>query len=327
MMRVQFLKTFGRNSRRRNTKLILFLTFLIFSNFSLAQIDAKIDKDHIKIGEEIHYSISVPLKSSSSVQFFQVKDTLSFHIEILDQKIDTVIENEQKKLIQKLTLTSYDAGDFLIRSLPIIIDSDTLLSNSFQIKVDDVEIDSANLQGFSIKPIMDEKFTFKDYWDEYGSYFLVGIFLLLALILLFVFISKRKKKGKQVPIKTPVQEAKDALKSLDKKKYLDKSEINPYYSELSFIIRRYLGRVYEFSSLELLSDDLVEHIQKNTPLEEGEVEKLKQFLFDSDLVKFAKSIPEESKHKIYRKWADELIEKAKPIGIEEDVESSQTKKK
>ena len=70
--------------------------------------------------------------------------------------------DEKKKLVQHLILTSFDPGEFLIRSLPIIVDNDTLLSSSFQIKVDEVVIDSANLAGFPIKPIMEEEYTWKD---------------------------------------------------------------------------------------------------------------------------------------------------------------------
>lgn len=325
MIGKDFLVFLNSIVKYRNKFSLSFFLILFCAHFSLAQLDTKIDRDHIKIGEEIHYSLSVPISSSTNLKLPQLKDTLSFHIEILDQKVDTIFENEQKLIVQKLTLTSYDAGEFLIRSLPVIIDSDTLLSHSFQIKVDDVEIDSANLQGFTIKPIMEEEFTWKDYWNQYRNYILGGILLIVLFLVLWMFLKRKKESRKIIPLKSPKEEAKDALKKLDKKKYLEKSAVNPYYSELSYIIRRYLGRVYEFSSLELLSDDLVEHIKKHTPLEKEEVEKLKQFLFDSDLVKFAKSIPEENKHVFYRKWADELIEKAKPIVIETEEDKNNPK--
>lgn len=303
------------------------ILFLISSSFSFAQIDTKIDRNHIKIGEPIQYSISVPIDSKSKIQLPVFKDTLSFHIEILDQKIDTLIEGEKRNLVQHLRITSFDEGEFLIRSLPVIIDSDTLLSHSFQIKVDEVKIDSANLGGFPVKPIMDEKFTLKDYWNQYWKYVVGGILLLLAVLFVLYFLAKKKRKRKIIPIKTPYEEATDALKALDKRKLLAKSEIKPYYSELSFILRRYLGRVYGFSSLELLSDDLVDYFQKTSPVDKAEVENLKQFLYDSDLVKYAKAIPEESKHPYYRKWAADLIEKIKPIEVEEEDDASKSETK
>ncbi|MBA5629000.1 hypothetical protein [Moheibacter lacus] len=300
-----------------------FLSFVLclMSNFSFGQIDTRIDTAHIKIGEPIQYTLTVPIHDKSEIKLPELKDTLSFHIEILNQRIDTIFEGEKKNLVQHLTLTSFDPGNFLIRSLPVVVDEDTLLSHSFQIMVDEVKIDSANLAGFPIKTIMEEEYTWRDYWDKYWMYFAVGALVFLALLIvaiLFLRDKKRKEIGTKT-IKTPYEEAKDALKNLDKKKYLTKGQINPYYSELSFVLRRYLGKVFHFSSLELLSDDLVDHFQKTTHLDKNQIDQLKEFLFESDLVKFAKAVPDENRHEFYRKWVEDLIEKIKPMELEDET--------
>lgn len=301
--------------------LLLSVFYFLFSTFSSAQIETEIDTAHIKIGEPIQYSLTVPIPPNKQVILPETQDTLSFHIEVLDQKIDTILDDEKKKLVQHLILTSFDPGEFLIRSLPVVVDGDTLLSASFQIKVDDVEIDSANLTGFPIKPIMDEEYTWKDYWDKYWIYFAVGalIFLILLIVaILFLRDKKRKDILAKTP-KTPYEEAKYALKSLDKQNYLQKNQFNPYYSELSYVLRRYLGRVFHFSSLELLSDDLIDYFRKTTHLEKEEIENLREFLYDSDLAKFAKTVPEKEKHDFYRKWVEDLIEKTKPLELEDET--------
>lgn len=288
---------------------------------SFGQINTKIDTARIKIGEPIQYTLTVPFNSKDKIQLPKLEDTLSFHIEILDQKIDTVLEGEKKRLVHHLSITSFDPGDFLIRSLPVIVNGDTLLSASFQIKVDDVVIDSANLGGFPIKPIMDEEYTWKDYWNKYWLYFVGGaliFFALLAVLILFLRDKKRKDEKSYI-VKTPYEEAIESLKNIDKKKYLEKGQIYPFYSELSFTLRRYVGRVYNFSSLELLSDDLVEYFRKTTHLEKNDLDKLKEFLYDSDLVKFAKSEPDEHTHALYRKWTEDLIEKIKPLELEDNT--------
>lgn len=305
-------------------KSFLFSLLMVFScliSFEAnAQIKAEIDTANIKIGEPIHYRISIPIQPNQRVSLPELKDTLSFHVEILDQKIDTVFENERKVLVQELTLTSFDSGEFLIRSLPIVIDSDTILSNSFTIKVEEVELNPEDMEGFPIKPIMGEEYTWKDYWDKYWMYFVAAILIFLVLLVLTILFLRNKKRSdeKSYTIKTPYEEAVDALKNLDKKKYLDKNLVNPYYSELSYLLRRYLGRVYHFSSLELLSDDLVDHFKKSDQLTSEDVQKLKEFLFDSDLVKFAKAIPEKEKHEYYRNWVADLVEKIKPLELEDD---------
>jgi len=288
---------------------------------TFAQIDTKIDTAKIKIGEPIQYHFSIPFNKNDKITLPELKDTLSYHIEILEQKTDTLIKGEQKNIVQYLTLSCYDPGDFLIRSLPIVVNSDTLLTKSFQIQVIDVEIDSANLTGFPIKPIMEEEYTWVDYWDKYWVYLLIGalVFLILLIVAILFLRSKKGNRGKSKKVLTPYEEAINGLKSIDKKKYLEKGQIYPFYSEMSYLIRNYLGRIYHFSSLELLSDDLVGYFNRTTHLEKDEIEKLKQFLFDSDLVKFAKAVLEEEKHEFYRKWAEELIEKTKPLELEDET--------
>ena len=115
-------------------------------------------------------------------------------------------------------------------------------------------------------------------------------------------------------------EATDDLKALDKKKYVSESELNEYYSKLSYILRRYIGRVYKFSSLEMLSEDLTKFLKENKHLDSTELKELKQFLYDSDLVKFAKILPQEKKHEFYRKWVGEFVEKIKPLNLEEEMD-------
>lgn len=307
--------------RLRKINLLSFFLLLFIGHFSQAQIKTEIDTAHIKIGEPIHYKLTVPLRSNQEIKLPELKDTLTFHIEILDQKIDTVLVGEKKSLVQRLTLTSYDPGDFLIRSLPVVVNSDTLLSNALQISVDDVEIDSANMAGFPIKPIMDEEYTLLDYWDRYWIYLVIAAIIFVALLLVTILFLRNKKNkfGKHKRIKTPYEEAKSSLIELDNRHYLEKGQENPYYSELSYILRRYLGRIYNFSSLELLSDDLVHYVQNHKHLDENQVEELKQFLYESDLVKFAKAKPELGHDKLYRRWVEDLIEMTKPMELEDET--------
>lgn len=307
-------------------KLFFGWLILLIPVISTAQIDTKIDTAHIKIGEPIHYTLSVLMKNNSKIQLPELTDTISSHIEILDQQTDTIADGNEQKLIRKMTITSYDPGEFLIRSLPVIINSDTLLSHSFQIQVDDVAIDSANLAGYPIKPIMDETYNWKDYLRKYWLEGLIVLLMIAVLAVVWWWMKNREKRiAKKLNPKTPYEEAKEALKKLDEKKYLDKHQIKPYYSDLSFLLRRYLGRVFNFSSLELLSDDLVEHLNQTQQISKDEVGKLKEFLFDSDLVKYAKAIPEESRHQLYRRWVEDLIEKTKPVEIEDETQQTNSK--
>src|SRR5690606_31335537 len=116
--------------------------FFLLSLISFGQINTEIDTALIRIGEPIQYKLTVVVPKEDRVVLPQHKDTLSFHIEILDQKTHTLSEGENKKWIQELKITGFDPGTFLIRSFPVVINGDTLLSRSFQVEILDVEIDS-----------------------------------------------------------------------------------------------------------------------------------------------------------------------------------------
>lgn len=298
--------------------LILGIIFLSLPMQTDAQVDTRIDTAHITIGEPIRYTLSVSLKNKPKVILPPVSDTLSSHVEVLSHKTDTLTEADDPKLVRELILTAYDPGDYLIRSLPVVINQDTLLSHSFQIRVDPVKIDSANLGGFPIKPIMDESYTWKDYLRKYLVEGLIILLMLLVLASVWWWMKNReRKKVEKQKLKSPYEEAIDALKELDNRKYISKGQVKPYYSDLSHLLRRYLGRVFNFSSMELLSDDLVEHFRNSDQLSAADTDRLKEFLFDSDLVKYAKAVPEADRHELYRKWAEALIERTKPAETEE----------
>lgn len=303
------------------SKLFCLIFFCLSASTSWAQIQASVDTTHITIGEPINLEIRVDAEQDEKIIFPELKDTISYHIEILKNEIDTVKNKGKLTLVQRLQISSYDAGEFLVRSLPIVIDNDTLLSPSFKIQVEDVEIDSSNLIGFPIKPIMEEQFTLKDYWNQYWPYIIMATMLFLALLIVAIlYLRRNKNKKKTEKIKSPYEEATDDLKALDKKKYVSESELNEYYSKLSYILRRYIGRVYKFSSLEMLSEDLTKFLKENKHLDSTELKELKQFLYDSDLVKFAKILPQEKKHEFYRKWVGEFVEKIKPLNLEEEMD-------
>lgn len=303
------------------SKLLGIIFFCLLSITTWSQIQTSVDTTHITIGEPIHFEINVTVENHSKVEFPDLKDTISYHIEILRSDIDTIKHKGKLSLVQRLQISSYEAGEFLVRSLPVVIDNDTLLTPSFKIQVEDVEIDSSNLIGFPIKPIMEEQFTLKDYWDQYWPYIIMAIALFMALLTVAIlYLRRNKNKKKFEKIKSPYEEAADSLKALDLRNYLSKNELNEYYSKLSYILRRYIGRVYKFSSLEMLSEDLTKFLQENKHLDAKEIEELKQFLYDSDLVKFAKTLPEEQKHEFYRKWVGEFVEKIKPLDLEEEMD-------
>ncbi|MFV0235527.1 BatD family protein [Empedobacter falsenii] len=299
--------------------LLLLVSFFIL-NFSFAQeIMPKLDRTTIKVGEPIQYEIKIDFKKGDKIVFPTISDSLNYHIEVLDQKIDTVKTEGKSEIVQQLELTGFEAGKFTIPSFIIQKNDKDLTTKQLEIEIQDVEVDTSKNAIFPIKPVMEEEYSIRDYWNKYWLYGIIAfIFFIIAAVLLILYIRAKSKLSGDKLYKTPYDEAKASLKALDAKKYLKRGEQKEYYTQLSFIVRRYLGRVYNFSALEILSDDLVKYIATKQDVLPDDVQKFKQFLFDADLVKFAKQEFDDSTNNMHRNWVDEFVERIKPIEIPEN---------
>ncbi|MFV0177215.1 BatD family protein [Empedobacter falsenii] len=299
--------------------LLLLVSFFIL-NFSFAQeIMPKLDRTTIKVGEPIQYEIKIDFKKGDKIVFPTISDSLNYHIEVLDQKIDTVKTEGKSEIVQQLELTGFEAGKFTIPSFIIQKNDKDLTTKQLEIEIQDVEVDTTKNAIFPIKPVMEEEYSIRDYWNKYWLYGIIAFILfIIAAVLLILYIRAKSKLSGDKLYKTPYDEAKASLKALDAKKYLKRGEQKEYYTQLSFIVRRYLGRVYNFSALEILSDDLVKYIATKQDVLPDDVQKFKQFLFDADLVKFAKQEFDDSTNNMNRNWVDEFVERIKPIEIPEN---------
>lgn len=299
--------------------LLLLVSFFILQ-FSFAQeITPKLDRTTIKIGEPIKYEVKIDFKEGDKIIFPTITDSLNYHIEVLDQKLDTVKTDGQSEIVQHLELTGYDAGKFNIPSFIIQKNGKDLTTKQLEIEIQDIAVDTTKNAIFPIKPVMEEQYSIRDYWNKYWLYGIIALILfIIGIVLLVLYVRAKSKLSGSTIYKTPYDEAKASLKALDAKKYLKRGEQKEYYTQLSFIVRRYLGRVYNFSALEILSDDLVKYIATKPDILPEDTQKFKQFLCDADLVKFAKQEFDESTNKTHRNWVDEFVERVKPLEIPEN---------
>jgi hypothetical protein len=125
-------------------------------------------------------------------------------------------------------------------------------------------------------------------------YYAIGAALLVIIaVLVFWWWRKRRKDEEEEPIDTrdPWEIALEAMAFLKEKNYLTKGELKLYYIELSEILRGYLGRIYNIPVLDMTTFEFLRTIEE-FEIEEELIVRYKLFLEFSDLVKFAKFVPE-----------------------------------
>lgn len=253
---------------------------------------AKLDSNHILIGDQVNLHISYT-GNKSSVLFPQFSDSLQA-LEIISKSvIDTTRNNNQITLSQHITLTSFDSGSYEIPAITFYgIDSQPLASTlPLNLNVNTIDVDTTGM----IKEIK-EPLSVPLTWKEIGTYILLTIaviLLLIGLILLIIRLKQRKRK-ENAPEVVPKEAAHiialKALEELNNKKLWQKNEYKAYYSELTDILRTYIFNRWEIPAMEMVSDEITDAIYNQIPDIAPEY-NLQQTLKIADAVKFAKEIP------------------------------------
>lgn len=298
--------------------LFIFLCLLPYSGF--AQIQAELYPEVILIGDTASLKITVTHDARQKIQLPQLGDSLNTYIEISNVKVDSMKRGNNVNHIQTITLTCFEPGEFLVNSLPIVISGDTLMTESKRLEVRNLDMEANIKNMYPIKPIIPQEITWWERNKKLVAYALGGILLALLLIALIWWLIKNAKKNKYVskPLLPPYEEALENLRKLDEQKYLSQNQYNAYYTDLSFIVRRYFTRRFEFPAMALLSSDLPKVMYSKEILTQPESEEFLAFLNDADLAKYARTVPPAEKHSLYRKWVEDIIYKTRPI-LEEEI--------
>ena len=286
--------------------------FICFS--SLSQVTSSIDTTQIKIGEEIIYSIQVEADSTDLV-LFPEGQTFS-PLEVIESyKIDTTHYQDKIKLIKKYGVTQFDSGRYTLPSQRIVINNKPFNTDSVNIEVADVLVDTTKQKMYTIKPafeVADPSFNFLKLF-----YWLATILLLLGVLAYFYFRRKKKKEeaAQQLP---PYEEALEALKTLDDSHFLKNDNSKKYYSALTEIIKRYIHREVDDSALESTSNELIERLilhrdAGHFDFDTETIKKLDSIFKRADLIKFAKMKEEAGQAKADRSVVEDIINETHEI--------------
>lgn len=293
-------------------------------NAQVIQTQASIERNECLIGDQILLKLTLFKPQEARISFPSFGDTLSKSIEIIKvSEIDTLRkENNQIQLQQTLTITSFDTGQITIPPISFLLSRDSIVdsifTNSLQLVVHPLAVDTSKKKIYDIKPPIDESFS----WTEIMNYILWGLVIILILALgIYIYIRIKKNK----PIIPVLEKPKDppyivALRDLDKlkeKKLWQKQLYKQYYSELTNIIRIYLELQFNIPALESVSSELIEYLSQKQ-FDEELIKNMKSLFTTADFVKFAKAQPLPDENDWHLKNAYTFVEKTKPILAKEE---------
>ncbi len=290
------------------------ILFFLFSFFSFGQVTSSIDSTNIKIGEQITYKIEVEADTTDLVVFPEGQSFVPLEM-IESYKTDTTKNKAKYKLVKKYGLTQFDSGAYTIPQQKVFIGDKSFFTDSLRVQVNTIKVDTTKQELYDIKPMITVEKAASKWW----LYLLVAILIIGLIGFILWWLIWRKKplsEEEQIALLPPYDRAKLALQNLDKSDYLQRSELKGYYSELTFIIRKYLDEKVYDRALESTTDELVTRLKllkdaNKVELTNDDIKNIENILKRADLVKFAKSAPDIALAKMDRDTIDVEIDQVK----------------
>ncbi len=295
----------AKNILRRSlvTAILIFTSQTIF-----AQVTTSIDTTSIKIGEELRIQFEIEADSLDLVVFPDQQTFLPLEV-IESYATDTSYAANKIRYRKQYGITQFDSGSYTIPRQKIIFNNKFFLTDSINVEVRDVVVDTIKQKLFDIKDTVEIKKLPFDFSKL--LYWIVPLLLLIAIIGFVIFQRKKKRANAEI-ILPPYEEAIVALKELDNSQHLIKNNSKEYYSLLTEIVKRYLDREVDDTAQESTTDELIERLQMHKDaghfeFENEDIKRLDGVLKRADLIKFARMQQSTGQAEADRTAVEEII--------------------
>jgi YD repeat-containing protein len=242
-------------------------------------------------------------------------------IVVRDRRWETLAHSEDRAETQvTYDLTSFRVGEHVVATgtVQCTLSEDEVLESPFPISVITVE---STLAGEDMPP-RDIKGPVS--WPGtvprwVWGLALVALIALVASILLVRFLSQPRTILQQAPPPPPHEVALRALRALMKKGWIESEDVEPFYVELSGIVRRYIEDRFQLRAPEQTTEEFIREATTSNVLSMDHQQLTRDFLEQSDLVKFARHRPAKDDMKAAYDAAERLVRETIPQ-VETQVE-------
>ena len=289
-------------------------------------VSASIDSTMLMLGDQTDLHLSVTHEASEQVQMPVYGEMLQEGIEIVDRSaIDTTaLPDGRVQMTQDLTLTSFKDSLFAIQPLYVTSGEDTFWTEPMALNViQPFEVDSS----LAITDIKDIEKAPIWWWGIIRWIRLVlGILLLIDLAFwLWKWYEKHHQPAEETidpELLRPADEV--ALEKLDEikaQKIWKDGKVKEYQTELTDVVREYIGRRFDVHSTEKTSDETLQEMKSK--VDKDLYTRLKSMLQLADLVKFAKwhTTPDENETALITAY--DFVNETKEVVTDENEPTEQ----
>ena len=278
----------------------------MFCNLLLAiVVSASIDSTMLMLGDQTDMHLQVTQEKDEKVEWPVFGETLQEGLEIVDRTIvdTTTLPDGRLQLNQYLTLTSFQDSLFSINPVAFASGEDTFFTEAMALNViQPFEVDTT-LAITDIKDI--EKAPI--WWWGIIRWILLALLLValgVGIYYLVQWYRKRQQPEEEIiepELLRPAEEvALEKLDAIKEAKIWKDGKVKEYQTDLTDVVREYIGRRFDVQSTEKTSDETLREMENilvkgqgdkvQCTKEDGKAlyERLKKMLQTADLVKFAK---------------------------------------
>ena len=258
-------------------------------------VSATLDSTTLFIGDQTDLHLRATCAVGEQVTMPMLDKELIPGVEIVDRTIvDTLtLKDGRVQYDQYLTLTSFEDSLFYIAPLPFVSGDDTVWSESLTLNVvQPFEMDTTDMAITDIKGVYKAPI----WW--WGIFRWVLLALLLAgvgvagyYLITYLQSRKREEEGNEVvtePLRPAEEVALEKLDAIKEKKIWQQGQVKEYHTQLTDVVREYIARRFEVSSVEQTSDETLRDIRPLLNERKDLYDQLRKMLTLADLVKFAK---------------------------------------
>ncbi|NHM02787.1 BatD family protein [Flavobacterium difficile] len=267
-------------------------------------VGTSVSKKEIKIGQQIQLTLQTKVNEKDLVVFPDL-DSIG-KLEVVEAfPVEKIKKGQQVEWRKKYNLTQFNPGKYKIPSLEVVVNKKKINSESIEISVVDVIVDTTKQKMYDIKEdevINLEKTEQKPELSD--KEVILGLLFALVFASIFYLILKLKHRNKKKSETYITPYNKAFLTFSDIK---STSNAKEYYSSLTQIIKSYFEKTLEFSALESTTEQFIFKLktavaEKQFEISETTISQIEKLFTKADLVKFAKiSVAEEEQN------ADKLV--------------------
>ena len=258
-------------------------------------VSATLDSTTLFIGDQTDLHLRAIGEVGEQVTMPVLDKELIPGVEIVDRTIvDTIsLKDGRVQYDQYLTLTSFEDSLFYIAPLPFVSGDDTVWSDGLTLNVvQPFEMDTTDMAITDIKGVYKAPIW---WWGIFRwvllAFLLAGVGVAGYYLITYLQRRKLEEAGNEVvtePLRPAEEVALEKLDAIKEKKIWQQGQVKEYYTQLTDVVREYIARRFEVSSVEQTSDETLRDIRPLLSERKDLYDQLRKMLTLADLVKFAK---------------------------------------